>query len=38
MPEGKPIAPAHLAAFYESTKSSMARLDMLHGINLALLD
>lgn len=38
MPEGKPIAPAHLAAFHESTKSSMARLDMLHGINLALLD
>lgn len=38
MPEGKPIAPAHLATFYESTKSSMARLDMLHGINLALLD
>ena len=38
MPEGKPIAPAHLAAFYESTKSSMARLDMLHGTNLALLD
>lgn len=38
MPEGKPIAPAHLAAFYESTKSLMARLDMLHGTNLALLD
>ncbi|HKX52846.1 MAG TPA: M23 family metallopeptidase [Nitrosospira sp.] len=38
MPEGKPVDPRYMAAFYESTKPSMARLDMLHGTNLALLD
>lgn len=38
MPSAAPVAPMHAAAFYEHTKSSMARLDMLRGTSLAFLD
>lgn len=38
MPPAQPVPPKHMAAFYEHTKSSMARLDMLRGTNLAFLD
>jgi murein DD-endopeptidase MepM/ murein hydrolase activator NlpD len=38
MPTANPIAPKHMASFYEYTKSSMARLDMLRGTSLAFLD
>ena len=38
MPAANPVSPKHLPAFYEYTKSSMARLDMLRGTSLAFLD
>ena len=38
MPAANPVPPKHLPAFYEYTKSSMARLDMLRGTSLAFLD
>ncbi len=38
MPAAGPVAPRYMAAFYEYTKSSMARLDMLRGTSLAFLD
>ena len=38
MPTANPVSPKHLPAFYEYTKSSMARLDMLRGTSLAFLD
>lgn len=38
MPAAGPVAPKYMAAFYEYTKSSMARLDMLRGTSLAFLD
>jgi murein DD-endopeptidase MepM/ murein hydrolase activator NlpD len=38
MPAANPVSPRHMAAFYEYTKSSMARLDMLRGTSLAFLD
>lgn len=38
MPTADPVPPKHMAGFYEYTKSSMARLDMLRGTSLAFLD
>lgn len=38
MPAANPVSPRHMAAFYEYTQSSMARLDMLRGTSLAFLD
>lgn len=38
MPSARPVDPTRMAAFYEYTKSSMARLDMLRGTSLAFLD
>ncbi|MBA4142774.1 MAG: M23 family metallopeptidase [Nitrosospira sp.] len=38
MPAANPVLPKHMPAFYEYTKSSMARLDMLRGTSLAFLD
>lgn len=38
MPTAEPVAPQYRGAFYEYTKSSMARLDMLRGTSLAFLD
>jgi murein DD-endopeptidase MepM/ murein hydrolase activator NlpD len=38
MPAANPVSPKHLPVFYEYTKSSMARLDMLRGTSLAFLD
>jgi murein DD-endopeptidase MepM/ murein hydrolase activator NlpD len=38
MPAANPVSPRHMAAFYEYTESSMARLDMLRGTSLAFLD
>ncbi|SCY37499.1 Murein DD-endopeptidase MepM and murein hydrolase activator NlpD, contain LysM domain [Nitrosospira sp. Nl5] len=38
MPVANPVASRSMAAFYESTKPLMARLDMLRGTSLAFLD
>lgn len=38
MPAANPVSSRHMPAFYEYTKSSMARLDMLRGTSLAFLD
>ena len=38
MPAANPVSAKHLPAFFEYTKSSMARLDMLRGTSLAFLD
>ena len=38
MPTANPVSPRQIAAFYEYTKSSMARLDALRGTSLAFLD
>jgi murein DD-endopeptidase MepM/ murein hydrolase activator NlpD len=38
MPTATPVAPKHLPAFYEYTQSLMARLDMLRGASVSLLD
>lgn len=38
MPTANPVSPRQMSAFYEYTKSSMARLDALRGTSLAFLD
>jgi murein DD-endopeptidase MepM/ murein hydrolase activator NlpD len=38
MPTANPVSPRQMSAFYEYTKSPMARLDALRGTSLAFLD
>jgi murein DD-endopeptidase MepM/ murein hydrolase activator NlpD len=38
MPTATPVSPKYIPAFYEYTKPLMARLDMLRGTSVSLLD